>query len=185
MSEFEQHWNFLLDRRNRFSFPIVQDHAEMEHVYNLAIGCKSYLEVGTAEGNSLYIMSQALSSDALIVYIDLAEPHTRDAREEVLNLMTQRVIECPCNSHSDSAINIAASHQKYDIVLIDAGHTYEDVIADAMVYGRLASKYIIFHDIMMPGVRWAFDWYCRSQKFPDVRFIASPDSNFGYGIVTL
>lgn len=182
---FDNHWKHLQERCNRLSFPLVQDKGEMQHVYNLVRGCKSYLEVGTAEGNSLYVMGHALLSDALVVSIDWQEPHTKNARDEVLNSIPQKVIEVPYDSHTPKAIDAARSYAPYDVVFIDAGHKYDDVVQDAKNYGIMATKYIIFHDIVLPEVYRAFRFYCSTRNFKNVRIYSSTGSPYGYGIITL
>jgi hypothetical protein len=52
---FDQYWRVIKDRSTT-----VQEYHELEHVFNLMRDCESYLEVGTAEGNSLYVLAHAL-----------------------------------------------------------------------------------------------------------------------------
>lgn len=187
MADFEQLWQDILERCERFQFPLVQDKEELRHVFNLMKKLNSYLEVGTAEGNSLYVLSRALEGEsklnndsAYIEIIDFGEPHTKIARDQVLNGLGFTICEHLENSHS---AKIKVTQDQYDAVLIDAGHSYEDVIADAIAYGHLAIKYIFFHDIQLPPVKAAFEWYCKQNpQFKNIStFINSP--NYGYGII--
>jgi predicted O-methyltransferase YrrM len=152
------------------------------------------LEVGTAEGNSLYVLSHALKQPrAAIGIIDYGEEHTKKARQEILewirsDLRPRWIREKYGNSHDPSLfIDIAECEEGvlgYDVVLIDAGHAYEDVIADAIAYGSLATKYIFFHDVCLPEVGRAFDWYCKQR--PDCRAYKMINSEtFGYGIMEI
>jgi hypothetical protein len=75
----------------------------------------------------------------------------------------------------------AASRRRYDVVLIDAGHSYDEVISDAMNYGPLADKYVVFHDVMIPEVNTAFEEYARGKN---ARKLINSES-FGYGVITL
>lgn len=178
---FDDLWKFA--RRHG---DIVQLRNEIEYVFNLIRGCSSYLEVGTAEGNSLYILAHALTDDAKIAYIDWAEVHTKERRDEALEALSPRkVIPIHADTHSHRAIDMANAFAPYDVVLIDAGHLYEDVIMDAVNYGSLAKKFIIFHDTQIPAVRKAFDWYCKVKRFKNVEFFQENQSPFGYGIITL
>lgn len=178
MKDFNELWKFATRHGS-----IVQERSELEHVFNIIKGCKSYLEIGTAEGNSLYVLSHALEDDARIVCVDWCETHTEEQRNEVIKEMEQKNISILAyDSHSMSASNLVRG--LFDVVLIDAGHTYADVIADAMVFGKLATKYILFHDMQLPEVKAAFEWYCKTQKFENVTTFINSDQ-YGYGIVTL
>lgn len=174
MKTFDELWADILERCERYQFQLVQDKEELRHIFNLTRGCGSYLEVGSAEGNSLYILGQDIQR---IDIIDLGESHTFAPRNEVIKELG--VVEILGNSHNADVIKKAST---YDCVFIDAGHSYEDVIADAIAYGHLASKYIFFHDIQLPPVRAAFDWYCiQNPQFKVSTFINS--ETFGYGIL--
>lgn len=70
----------------------------------------------------------------------------------------------------------------YDAVLIDAGHDDFNVAIDAFLYGPLAQKYIFFHDIQIPDVNRAYEWYCRQR--PECRNYRIVNSeNYGYGVI--
>lgn len=182
MKSFDDLWRFIVKRSDEAQFPVVQDYHELEHVFNLMRGCESFLEIGTAEGNSLYVLAHALKPGSQITYVDWDEPHTKPKRDLVLKMLTDEgygVRGVHGNSHDDSVIR--AAQDKYDIVLIDAGHDYNDVIADARNYGKLATKYIIFHDINLPQVKDAFAMY---QKMVSHRsYMISNSENYGYGIM--
>lgn len=185
---FDELWRDLEERSKRFAIPIVQDYKELEHIFNLMKGCKSYLEVGSAEGNSLYVLGHTLkleiSNNRPIAIIDFGEPHTEAARVEAIFKLKEvdiEVCEILGNSHNED-VQIRLHGGFYDVVLIDAGHNYEDVIADAIAYGHLATKYIFFHDIQLPEVKRAYDWYLsQNPQFKHYEFINS--ETYGYGIV--
>lgn len=195
MKTFDELWRDIQDRSQRWAIPIVQEYKELEHVFNLIkdyqqyLEHKTYLEVGTAEGNSLYVLSHALHNCNFsgISFVDYGESHTKFAREEVLAKLPIRATAFLGNSHNSEIIRSVSqeTHEGlsyHDIVMIDAGHTYEDVIADAIAYGHLATKYIFFHDIQLPEVRKAFDWYCaQNPQFKCSEFINS--TTYGYGIL--
>lgn len=187
---FDKLWHDIVERSQRFSIPIVQDYKELEYVFNLLKTCGSYLEVGTAEGNGLYVLAHALSRSGLdnannpyIEIIDFGEKHTDLPRREVLNKLDYGICQHLGNSHSADIVG-KTTLEKYDAVFIDAGHSYEDVIADAIAYGHLATKYIFFHDIQLPPVRKAYEWYAaQNPQMKKSEFINSP--NFGYGILEI
>jgi hypothetical protein len=200
---FDELWRDLEERSRRWAIPIVQDYKELEYVFNLIKGCGSYLEIGTAEGNGLYVLSHAIKLGGKISIIDFGEKHTAAARQEVCDILTEghnkliykgdepsydkEMAKPPHYPH----VLLGNSHSveirkwtlgMYDVVFIDAGHTYEDVIADAIAYGQLATKYIIFHDICLPPVKTAVEWYLKQNpQFKYHEFINS--ETYGYGII--
>ncbi len=162
--------------------PVVQDREELEYVFNLLKDCESYLEVGTAEGNSLYVLAQALPVNSEITYIDWAEPHTKDKRDFILAKLTDYKITPIHADSNDMATLNKVRGKKYDAVLIDAGHDDFNVAIDALYYGPLARKYIIFHDIQLPDVNRVFEWY--SKNCPDLKPMRIVNSeHYGYGIL--
>jgi len=187
--QFDELWHWVTHRRGAHERAPVQIKEELEFVYNLISGCRSYLEIGTAEGDSLFVLAHALMTKTFITYVDYGERHTEFYREEVKKLLGNKNIH-PHGIHSDShhhaAIKEAHTIGSFDVVMIDAGHLYEDVIADAIAYGGLAKKFIIFHDIQMPDVAKAFDWYVKSQEYKNTsKFVSKEDSPYGFGIITL
>ena len=162
---------------------LAQNKAEMEFVYDLMVECESYLEIGTAEGNSLYIFGNALKKSSEITYVDAAEVHTKKYREFMISQMSDYKINAiHGNSHHKDAIT-EAQKRRYDVVFIDAGHTYDDVIQDARNYASLADKYVFFHDVQLPPVMKAFeDWQKESGKSG---YTIINSENYGYGIIKL
>lgn len=178
MKSFDDLWRFI---NSRGSVVTVQEYRELEHVYNLIKDCKSYLEVGSAEGNTLYILGHNMQR---IVYVDYGETHTELPRKEIISNLSAAITALLGNSHDHKLIHKAERYGPYDVVLIDAGHSYEDVVADAIAYGGMARKYLIFHDIQLPQVKAAFEWYVKQQKYEKVTTFINSD-NFGYGIIEL
>lgn len=176
-AEFDELWRDITKR----GVMTVQDYGELKHVFNLIYGCESYLEVGTAEGNSLYILTQALKPWAKIFYIDLGEKHTEAPRNEILNKLRAlglSIREILGDSNSVDTWN-QIKDESFEVVFIDAGHSYENVKTDAKFYGPLATKYVIFHDVTMPDVSKAFEEYAEGKKH--YRFVLT--NNFGFGVV--
>lgn len=175
---FETLWR---DITRRDGVVTVQNKEELEHVFNLIRGCESYLEVGTAEGNSLFVLSHALREGAPITYIDYGEKHTTPAREEVLNRINNPVTSIHGDSNDFTTYHQVQDKQ-FDVVLIDAGHKAYNVAIDALFYGPLAKKYIIFHDIQLPEVNIIFNWYAK--QFPQRKSYRVVNSeSFGYGVI--
>lgn len=181
MTDFQAVWHLLKDRAEHFAIPIVQDYEELKYIFDLISGCKSYLEIGTAEGNSLLAFSYALGPNAEIAYIDYGEAHTANARNAVLDIITQDVQAIHADSNNPIAKETLLRHN-FEVVFIDAGHNYNNVITDAKLYGPLATKFIIFHDVQLPEVKKAFDEYveertdCKAHSFIN-------SVTYGYGIL--
>lgn len=178
---FEECWDFIVKRSADKNFPVVQNKHELMEVFSLMKGCSSYLEVGSAEGNSLYVLAHALKEGAHITYIDWDEPHTRDSRNEVVKLLTDegyKIQPVIGNTQHREVIELAQLND-YECIMIDAGHAFYDVMCDASNYMPFASKYVFFHDIMLPDVGDAFAIRTRGMKTR--RIIHS--NNFGYGVV--
>jgi len=179
---FEDLWNYIVKRSRDAGIPVVQNKEELEYVFNLLKDCKSYLEIGTAEGNSLYVLTNALPKGSEVAYIDLGEPHTEAHRKVILDQLKDYKI-CAVHGDSNNLDNVLKlSPRLFDAVLIDAGHDDFNVAIDAFLYGPMAKKYIIFHDIQLPDVNRAYEWYCR-QKPQCKNYRVVNSGNFGYGII--
>jgi len=191
VTEFNKLWKEITRREGVIT---VQNCEELEHVYNLMCDCETYLEVGTAEGNSLYVLAQALGKNSkwevtpIVYYVDFGEKHTTPARDEVVRYLKDKGIQvksCLGNSHHPDVVALPqADLSMYDVVLIDAGHSYEDALADAAAYGWRAKKYIIFHDVQLPEVRRAYDWY-RAQMPEKESYRVVNSETFGYGVIKI
>lgn len=197
--KFSEAWDFIVKRSQDMAMPVVQDKEELAYVYGLLEKCKSYLEVGTAEGNSLYVLAKAMPKGSFISFIDLGENHTEKKREYILELLRpdydirmvlgdstlpdtqQRMISKLYSERKDR--DNGEIDCNVDCVLIDGGHDFPTVLSDAILYGHLADKYIIFHDVQLPPVAAAYDWYreryCKDKK--TYRVVNS--DNYGYGVI--
>ncbi len=176
-SMFNELWDFCKANTKI----LAQDKEEMNEVFDLIKGCESYLEIGTSEGNSLYIFGHAMKHGSTITYVDYNESHTRDWREPKAKILQEDgyIINPIHGNCHNSEVIAEAQKSKYDVVFIDAGHSYNDVIKDAENYAHLATKYILFHDITMDGVRSAFtDWVGDREYYTVIN-----SKTYGYGIV--
>lgn len=179
---FDKLWREITERS---SVMTVQEYHELKYIYDLIAGSSSYLEIGTAEGNSFYVLSQSLKATARTAYVDYGEKHTTPARNELLKKLVllgrNRPLEILGDSNDPNTVK-KLNGEKFDVVLIDAGHTYHNVITDAAFYGKLAKKYVIFHDVQLPEVKEAFEEYtdmrddCKSWTYIN-------SETFGYGIL--
>lgn len=173
MTDFDQLWKWS-ESRGKFQ----QEYSELNHIFDLmkACDCQSYLEVGCAEGNSLYILGHASHE---VSYIDIDEDHTREKRNGAITKLGK-----PVNKyHGDSRKHLTMPFDyMYDCVLIDGGHDYDTVLSDSVMYGKRAKKYIFWHDIQLPEVKRAIEAYVDEYKPGKLMTFINSDT-FGYGVI--
>lgn len=186
MTGFDAVWASLQGRHDR---AFVQERGELQHVYDLvkAANCHSYLEIGTAQGDSLLAMADALQPKSLIAWVDLDEeairPYRDAASRECANRYGHEVIGI--SGDSTNLKTVAHVHdlgRQFDVVLIDAAHDELSVLKDALNYGRFARKFIFFHDVMLTPVNNAFTWYAKNVATGRISKCIHSD-NYGYGII--
>lgn len=97
-------------------------------------GCKTCLEVGVAGGGLLHYFINVLGLEGY--GIDIGVPTMVDPS-------VMFVGDC----HSGAAQNWARERGPFDLVFIDADHSYQAVKLDWELYRGMASKIIAFHDI--------------------------------------
>lgn len=174
MSEFDDLWKFITKRRPF----VVQTYPELKHVFDLIQGCESYLEVGTAEGDSLYVLAHALKPGAKITSVDLGEAHTKPKQEEVRQLLEPVYTVAVYHGDSRNA-DTYPNKERHDVVFIDGGHDYDTVWSDIRMYGPLATKYLIFHDVKLAPVKQAVDEYVKQTGSKYYEFLDSEDKGMG------
>ena len=117
----------------------------------------SVLEIGTANGGTLFLFAQVAAPDATIMSLDY--PWVRYSRwrsflfEGFAKYSTQRIITLRANSHNRSTLDevlrrIPGMHLDY--LFIDGDHTYNGVRLDFEMYSPLVSKggLVALHDIV-------------------------------------
>lgn len=174
---FNELWDFVL-RRN---ITVVQDRHELEHVFNLIQGCESYLEIGTAEGNSLYVLAHALEPGAKITCVDLGESHTKPRHADIMQKLSPTYLVAMYHGNSMDEATYP-NKEKHDVVLIDGGHDYRTVLSDCQMYVPLAKKYVLFHDVKLPDVGKAVGKYLNENNPGNWKyreFVNSPTMGFG------
>lgn len=179
MTDFEKSWDFIFRRRSN----LVQDKLELEYVHSLMVECKpeSYLEIGTAEGDSLYVLGSILPETGRIHWIDKDEDITRPMRQPIEEMLKPRRITSYSGlSGEDGAI----LSDLFDVVLIDGGHEYATVLQDSQRFAPLAKKYVFWHDVQIPEVRQAVHDYLQDNRRREyTTFINS--SSMGFGVLKL
>lgn len=180
LKDFEELWREI----NKAPSAVVQERTELEFIFNKMKSCETYLEVGSAEGKSLYVLAQAMPKGSEITYIDLGEKHTSPERNEWLKKLTDyKLTEILGNSNSFRSY-LPVKDQKFDAVFIDAGHDLFSVLVDACWYGLLAKKFVFFHDVTIPAVDFVFQWF--SKNIPNEHAYKVINSEtYGYGVIEL
>lgn len=163
------------------------------------------LEIGTAQGGSLFLFTRVAAPEALIVSVDLPggrfgggyaayrEPLYRSfAREK------QRVHVLRADSHSDSTLEEVRrllGGRRIDFLMIDGDHSYDGVKQDFDTYRPLVADdgVIAFHDIVPPNPHGQGDpgevprfWQELRDANPGIaEFVADWDwGSCGIGVVT-
>lgn len=102
-----------------------------EIIKDLNIG--KYLEIGTSTGALLNYMIEFVGLDGW--GINLFSPTWKENKVFI------------GNSHSHEALQFAKQHGPYDLVFIDADHSYQSIYEDYLAYEPLSIKIIAYHDI--------------------------------------
>ena len=174
---FNDLWDFIIHR----GVTIVQERNELEHVFNLIQGCESYLEIGTAEGNSLYVLAHALKPGAKITCVDLGENHTIPRHNDIIQRLAPTYTVAMYHGNSTDS-RTYPNKEKHDVVMIDGGHDYKTVLSDCRFYVPLAKKYVLFHDVKLPDVTLAISRYINDNNpgnWKYSEFVNSPTMGFG------
>ena len=123
---------------------------------------KVVLEIGTANGGTLFLLSHVASRDATILSVDLPAgmfgggyPIWKIPLYKSFALSDQKIQLIRADSHRQSTLERIKSilnEKEIDFLFIDGDHTYEGVKKDFEMYSSLVKNggVIAFHDIV-PG----------------------------------
>ena len=157
-----QQWvDFIWDANNGFFRPIQQPQ-EILNLVEIVSQRKpeTMLEIGTANGGSLFLFCRAAAKHATIVSIDLPGgingggfPNWKTDLYMQFADDSQRLHLLRLNSHLKSTLSRVQEITptgKFDAIMIDADHSYEGVKQDFELYSSLIAKkgIIILHDII-------------------------------------
>ncbi|MCW4009515.1 MAG: class I SAM-dependent methyltransferase [Candidatus Bathyarchaeota archaeon] len=120
---------------------------------------KTMLEIGTANGGTLFLFTRIINPDALIISLDLPDGKFGGGYENSkitffknLAKETQQIFLIRADSHAASSLQTVKTTLKnypLDFLFIDGDHSYEGVAKDFAMYSPLVRKggVIAFHDI--------------------------------------
>ena len=153
-------------------------------------------EIGTADGGTNFLLSQALPTVQLMLGVDLYVK--KRSKLQFFFREEQEVKLINGSSYSDSTLNQVKSllaGRKIDLLFIDGDHRYEGVKQDFLSYKNLVRDggIIVFHDIVpdyltrygTPTGRWVGGvpqfWNRIKFLYPNYEFVENPDQD-GLGI---
>jgi len=114
---------------------IEQNPHELATFLSSLEGVQKVLEIGTAQGGLYRFFRDVMEWDVHV--IDVSPPRNIHNKEKYFK----------GSSHSEDTVKWAKSHAPFDLIFIDADHSYESVDKDYKLYESLASKYVAFHDV--------------------------------------
>jgi hypothetical protein len=136
-------------------WPGDQDPDELTRFLDFVVERKvrRYLEIGSRNGDSFYAVMMAIGPGGLGIAVDLHENAgskkslvgtIKELNDEGIKAMLQ-----PGNSQNPNIRDFVGSWAPYDLVLIDANHTYAGVEADWAAYSHMA-PIVALHDVAGP-----------------------------------
>jgi predicted O-methyltransferase YrrM len=166
------------------------------------------LEIGTADGGTLFLLARASAQDAELISLDLPAgspdggyPPSRQPLYKAFASPGQRIHLVRKDSHSREAleaVQMCLHGEPLDFLFIDGDHSYEGVRQDFEMYAPLVRRcgLIAFHDIVPDhGTRYGIAtkaytggvyrlWAEVKDRFESWEFVEDPDQD-GYGIGVL
>jgi predicted O-methyltransferase YrrM len=122
---------------------------------------KRVLEIGTAKGGTLFLLTRAAADDALIVSVDLpfginggGYPDWKGEIYHKFAKPAQTLTLMRANSHlagTRDKVKAIIGDEGFDVIMIDADHSYEGAKADYDLYSPLAAAggLVVLHDVLV------------------------------------
>jgi predicted O-methyltransferase YrrM len=178
-----------------------QDQFELERFVSFAAasGVERYLEIGARHGGSFDAMVRRLPNGGTYIAVDLPGGlwGKKDSKETLIEVVAglrrdgyHRAQAVFGHSHGHAVINTVAVFAPFDLIFIDADHSYGAVRRDWEIYGPMG-RAVAFHDINGDGVHDKHTgaaigvpvlWRELGNRFQHVE-IRNPGDKFGIGIL--
>ena len=136
----------------------MQVKEELNELLNYVKGKELILEIGTAQGGTLFQMMKVASDNAEFVSIDLpngkfggefGQPDMKEMQSWLKEKQNLHIIRADSKSFlTVKKVNEILNGRKFDFIFIDGDHTYEAVKEDYEIYKEFAGNIIAFHDIV-------------------------------------
>jgi len=160
---------------------------------------KSVLEIGTANGGTLFLLTRMAADNAKILSVDLpggkfggGYPAWKEPTYKSFAKKTQTIDLIRANSHDKETHEKVAAYfknTKIEFMFIDGDHTYEGVKQDFETYKQFLAEnaMVMFHDIAPhPNPIYGVDKFWKEIKtqYPHKEFVkAWDDAGKGLGVL--
>ena len=178
----------------------MQVQSEILELLNIVDGMKpkTILEIGTANGRTLFLLSRVVHKNATIISVDLPSgrfgggyPKWKEFLYKSFALPGQKLYLLRADSHKIETLKEVKSildGRKVDFLFIDGDHTYEGVKRDFEMYSNLVERVIALHDIThhpyVPDCHVEIFWKEIKQVYRTKEIISSPKQTCaGIGII--
>lgn len=161
-----------------------QDIVELDEFASFAFmnGVRSYLEIGSKYGVSLWRVANVLPVGSRVVSVDMPRNDTSGPKlvecVEALKTLGYDAHLIVGNSHDAEVIDRARHLGPFDLCYIDADHTLEAVTADWTNFGQWA-KIVALHDIRAKDTAVPEFWSTIKRG----RYIEFGSPRYGIGVV--
>ncbi len=159
------------------------------------------LEIGTANGGTLFLFTRVADPEATIVSIDLPRgrfgggyPEWKIPLYKSFILANQRIHLIRADSHNKETfekVKTILNGKAIDFLFIDGDHTYDGVKKDFEIYSSLVKKngVIAFHDIVVhpreTGAEVSKYWNEIKRRYKYVEIVTNWDQNWaGIGLLS-